>query len=202
MRNLTGRVFEQLAKAQGRLPGVRQDLAKQVLSARTQVMAGFSGLLERLIPTVKIRIHGDYHLGQVLYTGRDVVILDFEGEPARALSERKLKRSPWRDVAGMLRSFHYAAHSAWPKNLALREEEKIALMPWVDKWPQLMTSAFLEAYLESAPGASFMPAAKDREMLLKVFLMEKAVYELGYELNHRPDWSHIPMQGILGLALG
>jgi maltose alpha-D-glucosyltransferase/alpha-amylase len=199
MRNQVGRVYEGLVKAMPRLTPENRELARQVMDARAQVMAVFGRLLERLIPTVKIRIHGDYHLGQVLYTGKDVVILDFEGEPARALSERKLKRSPWRDVAGMIRSFHYAIHSAWPESLALRAEERKHLEPWAELWPDRMSAAYVEAYLEAARGASFVPSRRDWELLLRVFLMEKAVYELGYELNNRPDWVRIPLLGILSL---
>ena len=199
MRNLTARVFEQLGKSISRLPEERQDLARRILAARPQVMDTFGRLLERLIPTLKIRIHGDFHLGQVLYTGKDVVILDFEGEPARALSERKLKRSPVRDVAGMIRSFHYAIHSAWPESLGLRSDDRKAMEPWVEIWPRRMTEAYQAAYREAASGAPFLPAQRDWELLLRVYLMEKAVYELGYELNNRPGWVHIPMLGILGL---
>ena len=199
MRNQVGRVFEGLAKALPRLPEERRELGRMVLEARPRVLGAFAGLLERLIPTVKIRVHGDYHLGQVLYTGKDVVILDFEGEPARSLSERKLKRSPCKDVAGMIRSFHYAIHSAWPQPLALREEERKNLEPWAEIWPERMTAGFLEAYLETAGDAAFVPEPKDWEILMRAYLMEKAVYELGYELNNRPAWAHIPMLGILSL---
>ncbi|HKP97832.1 MAG TPA: maltose alpha-D-glucosyltransferase [Fibrobacteria bacterium] len=199
MRNQVARVYERLSKAMSRLPPGTADLGRKIQENRPKVMSAFGGLLDRLIPTVKIRVHGDYHLGQVLYTGKDVVILDFEGEPARSMSERKLKRSPWKDVAGMLRSFHYAIHSAWPRSVALREEERKALEPWVELWPERMTAGFLEAYLEAAGNAPFVPAERDWEALLRAHLMEKAVYELGYELNNRPDWAHIPMAGILKL---
>jgi maltose alpha-D-glucosyltransferase / alpha-amylase len=199
MRNQVARVYERLSKAMPRLPEPTAELGRKILDGRPKVMGAFGGLLERLIPTVKTRIHGDYHLGQVLYTGKDVVILDFEGEPARSLSERKLKRSPWKDVAGMIRSFHYAIHSAWPRALVLREEERRALDPWIELWPDRMTAGFLEAYLKTAGNAAFVPVEKDWEALLRAHLMEKAVYELGYELNNRPDWAHIPMAGILRL---
>jgi len=202
MRNQVGRVFESLAKALPRLPEERRELGRKVLDGRPRVLEAFAGLLEKLIPTIKIRVHGDYHLGQVLFTGKDVVILDFEGEPARSLSERKLKRSPCKDVAGMIRSFHYAIHSAWPQPLILREEERKALEPWAELWPERMTSEFLGAYLESAGAASFVPEPKDWDVLMRAYLMEKAVYELGYELNNRPAWAHIPMLGILRLLPG
>jgi maltose alpha-D-glucosyltransferase/alpha-amylase len=199
MRNHTARVFERLSKNMPRLPAERAEPGRRVLENRAKVMAAFAGLLDHLIPTVKIRVHGDYHLGQVLMCGDDVTILDFEGEPARPLSERKLKRSPWRDVAGMIRSFHYAIHSAWPKDIGATGADKLALEAKAELWPQAMATAFLEAYLEAAKDAAFIPAAKDREILLRAYLMEKAVYELGYELNNRPDWAHIPMSGILKL---
>jgi maltose alpha-D-glucosyltransferase/alpha-amylase len=199
MRNQVARVYERLSKAMPRLPESTVEMGRRVQESRSKVIAAYAGLLDRLIPTVKIRVHGDYHLGQVLYTGKDVAILDFEGEPARPMSERKLKRSPWKDVAGMLRSFHYAVHSAWPKGVELRPEEKKALDPYVELWPERMSTAFMEAYLETAGSAVFIPAEADRKVLLTAYLMEKAVYELGYELNNRPDWAHIPMAGILKL---
>jgi maltose alpha-D-glucosyltransferase/alpha-amylase len=202
MRNQAARIFERLSKSLARLPVERAELGRRVLEARPKVMGAYAGLLDHLIPTVKIRVHGDYHLGQVLMTGDDVLILDFEGEPARPLSERKLKRSPWRDVAGMIRSFHYAIHSAWPKEEALSGERRAMAEARAGKWPQAMSAAFLKAYLEAAQDAAFIPSERDRDILLRAYLMEKAVYELGYELNNRPDWAHIPMAGILRLAEG
>jgi maltose alpha-D-glucosyltransferase/alpha-amylase len=200
MRNQAARIFERLLKNLPNLPAERAEAGRQVLGARAKVMGAYAGLLDHLIPTVKIRVHGDYHLGQVLMTGDDVLILDFEGEPARPLSERKLKRSPWKDVAGMLRSFHYAVHSAWPKEASLAGEAKAMAEARAEKWPHAMAETFLQAYLETAKNAAFIPSEKDREILLRAYLMEKAVYELGYELNNRPDWAHIPMAGILRLV--
>jgi maltose alpha-D-glucosyltransferase/alpha-amylase len=200
MRNQAARIYERLSKNLPNLPEERAELGRRVLGARSKVMGAYAGLLDHLIPTMKIRVHGDYHLGQVLMTGDDVLILDFEGEPARPLSERKLKRSPWKDVAGMLRSFHYAIHSAWPKEESLSGERKAVAEARAEKWPQAMADSFLRAYLETAKDASFIPPEKDREILLRAYLMEKAVYELGYELNNRPDWAHIPMAGILSLV--
>jgi len=202
MRNQAARIFERLSKSLSRLPQERAELGRRILEARPKVMAAYAGLLDHLIPTVKIRVHGDYHLGQVLMTGDDLLILDFEGEPTRSLSERKLKRSPWKDVAGMLRSFHYAIHSAWPKEEAQGAEAKAMAEARAEKWPQAMAGIFVQAYLETAKDASFVPVGADRDILLKAYLMEKAVYELGYELNNRPDWAHIPMAGILRLVDG
>jgi len=146
---------------------------------------------------VKIRIHGDYHLGQVLFTGNDFVIIDFEGEPARTLSERRIKRSPLRDVAGMIRSFHYAAYASLLKHASVRPEDIPRLETWIGLWYRYVGRTFLKSYLNTAGNASFIP--KDREVLnlmLKAYLLEKAIYEIGYELNNRPDWIIIPLRGI------
>ncbi len=156
-------------------------------------------MLDKKINAARIRCHGDYHLGQVLFTGNDFVIMDFEGEPARSLSERRIKRSPLLDVAGMLRSFHYAAYSAL---FALQDSglvrtddaeyaESLALF-W-DKWVRVK---FLRAYLGSA-APDLLPKNRDElRRLLDAYLLDKAIYELGYELNNRPNWVKIPLQGI------
>ena len=199
MGELTDRICGLLAEVLPRLPEASAAMGRAILADRAVMQGAFAGLRERLIPTVRIRLHGDYHLGQVLYTGADAVILDFEGEPSRPMSERKRKGSPWKDVAGMLRSFHYAIHSAWPKSVVLDAAEKGALEPYVELWPARLGSVFLEAYLATAGKAAFVPDERDRKTLLTAYLMEKAVYELGYELNNRPDWAHIPLAGILRL---
>jgi maltose alpha-D-glucosyltransferase/alpha-amylase len=155
-------------------------------------------LLLAKLSGARIRNHGDYHLGQVLYTGEDFVILDFEGEPARPLSERRLKRSPLRDVAGMLRSLHYAAFAPLLKQKAGSEAFDLAtLEPWARFWVAWASVAFLKAYLAEIGDAAFMPRTRpELRTLLDTFLLEKAIYELGYELNNRPDWVRIPLQGI------
>jgi maltokinase len=136
-----------------------------------------------------IRTHGDYHLGQVILTGRGWVVLDFEGEPARTLPERRQKRSPLRDVAGMLRSFSYVA-AAGPI-LGTR------VMP--EDWESRARAAFLEGYFAEVDPALLPPGQESTEKLLSVFELEKAVYELNYEINNRPDWVGIPVQSILRL---
>jgi maltokinase len=133
-----------------------------------------------------IRTHGDYHLGQTLWSGNDWIILDFEGEPARTLVERRRKRSPLRDVAGMLRSFAYAATAA--------ELTRGAAVP--DDWEERARERFLESYLETVDAALLPPGEAAIERLLAVFELEKAVYELRYELDNRPDWVGIPVTGI------
>jgi maltose alpha-D-glucosyltransferase/alpha-amylase len=178
------------------LPADFRDEAKEVLGAEQEILAREKRLLDRRTNASKIRIHGDYHLGQLLYTGKDFVILDFEGEPARPLSERKLKRSALRDVAGMMRSFQYAAYSAlWQP--AMRKEDVPFLERWADLWYRHMGSVFLESYLQTTGKAIFIPDnSEDLQIMLEAYLLDKAVYEIGYELNNRPAWVVIPVRGI------
>jgi len=171
--------------------------AGNVLALKAEVLGRMEGILERKISAMKTRIHGDYHLGQVLFTGSDFVIIDFEGEPARALSERRLKRSPLRDVAGMVRSFHYAAHAGLLQHPSVRPEDLPYLEPWAAVWYHHLSLIFLRSYKESVGDAPFLPR-DDAEfsILFDAFLLDKAVYELAYELNNRPDWVAIPLKGI------
>jgi maltose alpha-D-glucosyltransferase/alpha-amylase len=211
MRNLVGRVAHQLRK---HLPAVvepAREQAGQVLDMERDLLGRFHFLLERRLTGQRIRVHGDFHLGQVLFTGKDFVLIDFEGEPSRSISERRLKRSALRDVAGMLRSFHYAACSALLGQGGargrspglIREEDVAASQPWGSFWYAWVSSAFLNAYRQTAGAAPFLPADPEEfQMLLDAHLLEKAVYELGYEMNHRPDWVRIPVLGILELMCG
>jgi maltose alpha-D-glucosyltransferase/alpha-amylase len=200
MRNMTSQVFQLLRRGLKDLPeGVRKDAGK-ILDRESDVLNRFRSILSREISAMRIRCHGDYHLGQVLYTGKDFVIMDFEGEPAHALSERRLKRSPLRDVAGMLRSFHYAAYAALfaqRDSGLVRKDDVTYLETWANSWCLWVCVAFLKAYLSTATWGAFLPQNKDElRVLLDTYLLEKAVYELGYELNNRPDWLKIPLRGI------
>jgi maltose alpha-D-glucosyltransferase/alpha-amylase len=155
------------------------------------------------ISAMKIRIHGDFHLGQVLYTGKDFMVIDFEGEPARSLGERRLKRSALRDVAGMIRSFHYAAYAALFKNPGLRPEDREYLEPWIEAIYHYLGGIYLCSYLKTAGEAAFLPRKPEEfTTLFEAFLLEKAVYELGYELNNRPDWVVIPIKGVKYILKG
>ena len=196
MRASLRRAFTFLEKKLSDLRPAFRDEATEVLGAEEEILAREKRLLDRHTNAAKIRIHGDYHLGQLLYTGKDFVILDFEGEPARALSERKLKRSALRDVAGMMRSFQYAAYSAlWQP--AMRSEDVPFLERWADLWYREVSSVFLQSYLKTAADAIFVPQnAEDLQIMLEAYLLDKAVYEIGYELNNRPDWVVIPIRGI------
>src|SRR5262249_41583476 len=149
------------------------------------------------------RVHGDYHLGQVLWVDNDFVILDFEGEPTRTVEERRARQSPLKDVAGMLRSFDYAAFAALFAFTQDRPDDFARLEPWARLWQQWASAACLHAYRARARGAAFLPERhEDFEELLDTFLLEKAFYELVYELNNRPDWVRIPLGGVLALLAG
>ena len=148
----------------------------------------------------KSRVHGDYHLGQVLWSEGDFYLLDFEGEPARPLAERRRKQSPLKDVAGMLRSFGYAAYAAAFSHTATRSSQPDRVEQWARAWQVWASAAFLRGYVAAADGAVFLPADPvQRETLLRLFILDKAFYELNYELNSRPDWARIPLKGILEL---
>ena len=143
----------------------------------------------------RIRIHGDYHLGQVLLTRNDFIIVDFEGEPGSSLEQRRAKQSPMRDVAGMLRSFTYVAHSAL-RDVAHNEVEWAKLAPLAQAWAAEVRAAFLLAYDAQARGASLYGTLQPGHGLLGLFEIEKALYELRYELGNRPGWAGIPLQSI------
>jgi maltose alpha-D-glucosyltransferase/alpha-amylase len=197
MRSLSRRVFLTLSRNLDRLSPADRAAADRVLAAEAEVLARFGRIRERKISASKIRIHGDYHLGQVLFTGKDFMIIDFEGEPARTFSERRLKRSPLRDVAGMIRSFHYASFTALHRHMRNHPADALLLEPWMEAWYTYAGGAFLGAYRKELGGSSLLPeAAAELALMLEAFLLEKAVYELGYELNNRPDWVGIPLRGI------
>ena len=146
----------------------------------------------------KTRLHNDYHLGQVLLSKNDFVITDFEGEPARPLEERRRKHSPLRDVAGMLRSFDYAMNAALFDALTERPtdaHDRVARAARL--WQTHAVQAFLEAYDETARASGLASPVAERSGLLELFLLEKAVYELRYEIDNRPEWTRIPLRGLI-----
>jgi maltose alpha-D-glucosyltransferase/alpha-amylase len=210
MRSLAARVLKLLERQLPELPPAVRGEAAQVVAAEASMRERFARLLGDKVGATRIRCHGDYHLGQVLYTGKDFVILDFEGEPARPLSERRLKRSPFRDVAGMVRSFQYAAYArlfeeSAPGGFGAIEPQDLPVFEsWAQYWQRWVSAAFLSAYLDRAGAASFVPRQPSEvALLLDVYTLEKALYEVAYELNNRPDWVRIPLAGIrelLGLS--
>jgi maltose alpha-D-glucosyltransferase/alpha-amylase len=202
LRRQAASVFEVLKGSMSQLPDDVIDIAALVLSRRRPILDHFRLLATDSLNAERTRIHGDYHLGQILRSKTDFVILDFEGEPARPMAERRAKQSPLKDVAGMLRSFSYAAYATLINYTARRPEDLGRLEPWARLWERSIAAEFLRAYREKALGAKFLPSDdNDFRKLLDAHLLDKALYELLYELNNRPAWVRIPLLGILSLPL-
>ncbi|MFH1646230.1 MAG: maltose alpha-D-glucosyltransferase [Chloroflexota bacterium] len=203
LRGFAIRTLQLLRERLRYLPEDCREDAKAVLDLQDTIIERYNRVRRGKIKASRIRCHGDYHLGQVLFTGKDFVIIDFEGEPARSLSERRLKRSPLRDVAGMIRSFHYAAHTALLKQapqLPKPEDILPLLEHWAQYWYVWVSVDFLNTYLDIIGQTGLLPEDPDQlKTLLDAFLLDKAIYEVGYELNNRPDWVKVPLQGIIQL---
>jgi maltose alpha-D-glucosyltransferase/alpha-amylase len=205
------KALDLLASSMESIPAADRERANAVLAQRDQIIARIEACAKVVPQGMKIRIHGDYHLGQVLVTRNDFIIIDFEGEPGHSLEQRRAKQSPLRDVAGMMRSFAYVQQSAL-RSVAHNETEAARLAPLARGWELEVRTAFLSAYDAAArePGAG-QPGAGESNAgplvlyellqpghgLLGMFELEKALYELRYELGNRPSWVGIPLQGIL-----
>jgi maltose alpha-D-glucosyltransferase/alpha-amylase len=178
------------------IPAADRDKANDVLAHQDRLIARLEASATEETQGQKIRIHGDYHLGQVLVTRNDFVIVDFEGEPGHSIEQRRAKQSPLRDVAGMLRSFSYVEHSAL-RTVAHSDVEFSKLSPLAKAWATEVRAAFISAYDAEARSTSMYSTLQPGRGLLGLFELEKALYELRYELNNRPTWAGIPLQGIL-----
>jgi maltose alpha-D-glucosyltransferase/alpha-amylase len=193
-RKLVKDRFNLLEASMTKLTPAVQQVANQVLALETEILECFSEVYQLKMKAVKTRIHGDYHLGQVLFTGKDFVIIDFEGEPGLSFSERRLKKNPLKDVAGMMRSIHYAAFGKILLNENYRERDLEFLEGWAEQWQHYVSRFYLGSYMERMGMGTTL--SKEDDVLIRTFLLEKAIYELGYELNGRPDWTIIPLRGI------
>ncbi len=201
MRGLSGNIFPTLRRKIPTLSDDVKEIAQYVADSEQEVVRRFRMVIDHKIGGTRTRCHGDFHLGQVLTTGRDFSFIDFEGEPARSLGERRLKRSPLTDVAGMLRSFHYAAYSTFfeaQRTGLIRSEDVPSLDQWARSWNLWISAHYLSGYL-AVPGIDrILPRDQsDIQVLLDAYMLEKAVYEVGYEMNSRPDWLSIPLNGII-----
>jgi maltose alpha-D-glucosyltransferase / alpha-amylase len=192
-----------LRRGMTQLPDNTVDTAALLLSRRLELFARARAIASATPADAgqRIRIHGDYHLGQVLRSRSDYVILDFEGEPARGLAQRRAKQSPLKDVAGMLRSFSYAAYAALSAFAQRRPDDAKNLEPWATLWQNAVSTEFLRAYRDTinATNPDLIPQAGQSQLLLNAYLLEKSLYELLYELDNRPTWVRIPLAGILAL---
>ncbi len=193
-------VFDMLKRNLSSLPDDAVEPAALVLGRRREILDRLRALQGAPMDGLRIRIHGDYHLGQVLRVKSDFVILDFEGEPARPLEERRAKQSPLKDVAGMLRSFSYGAYATLTSWAARHGEDIARLEPWARLWERATAAEFLRGYREATRDAAFLPSSlANFQQLLNAFRLSKALYEVSYELNNRPAWIRIPLLGILSL---
>ena len=194
--------LDALTAKQAELHGDAQKTAAAILAARSKLLAPTAALAgDAHNFGARIRIHGDFHLGQLLRSHEDFLIVDFEGEPARSLDERRRKQPPLRDVAGMLRSFSYAARAGLERHAQRRPEQAAALAPWATLWENAVAHSFLLGYREAiAARPELLPQGHTAQTLLLALLLEKASYELMYELNNRPAWLPIPLNGLLAIA--
>ncbi|ARV59551.1 maltose alpha-D-glucosyltransferase [Nostocales cyanobacterium HT-58-2] len=202
-RNLTGQVFLVLQDQLKKLPANTQELARSVLNRQQDILGRYQLLLNQKITAMRTRYHGDYNLARVQYTGKDFIILDFEGREGRSLSERRMKRSPLRDVAGMLLSFHYASVQGLRSEIEsgmVRPGELPQIEAWSQFWSTWVSVTFLKSYLETASKDNFLPkTTSELQVLLDGFVLQKTVAALGSELKNRPNWVDIPLQLILQL---
>jgi maltose alpha-D-glucosyltransferase/alpha-amylase len=202
-RNHLTHHFQILQRELKNLPDSAKPLAERVLGMRDTMLARFRTVHQSALDTVRIRCHGNYHLGHVLYTGKDFVILDFEGEPGRSLSERRIKRPVLRDVAAMIRSLDYASQAVLFQQReagTLQEEQLRAIRPWAEFWSRRMSAGFLGAYLETVRDSNLVPKSKTGiSVLLDAFVLDRALTEMGHDVIQRPNWLHVSLQSILQL---
>jgi maltose alpha-D-glucosyltransferase/alpha-amylase len=189
--------LDRLERRRDALPELARADADRLLAQRDRLLARIGTHASDRSESAKTRLHGDYHLGQVLLVQNDFVVTDFEGEPSRTMAERTQKHSPLRDVAGMLRSFDYAMHAALFNFIAERPDTREAVEPAGRRWQDQAVTAFLEGYDEVARAGGLASVRPELNGLLELFVLEKALYELKYEVDNRPDWVRIPLTGLL-----
>jgi maltose alpha-D-glucosyltransferase/alpha-amylase len=208
MRNLAGKLFGRLEGAKNRFAEPVRSLLDRLLELHDAVLKQFGTVLDSSITGYRIRCHGNYHLLQLLYTGKDFLVTDFERATSQTIGERRIKRSPLRDVASMVRSFDYAvmsvlfglANSKGRPPGVIRPEDLQAVQPWAVTWYNLVAQAYVGEYLKRIEPAGLLPAPDKRAgRLLDVFLLEQALREVDFELSNRPDWVTIPLHGALRL---
>ena len=167
---------------------------------KNEIVTMLKRIDDQQINVTKIRIHGDCHLGQILFTAKGFIIVDFEGKLASSFNERRLKCCPLREVAGMVRSFHYAAYGSSLLNTQIRSEDIKAFLPFIELWFHHVNDFFIKSYMKTLNDAPNIPDNNEHiGILLETFLLKRAIYELNYELNYRLDWILMPLQGIMSI---
>ena len=194
MQSLVREAYQTKQKNLEMLPNAVREKAKFLLDRKEDVLKKLKRIYNKKLDVLKIRIHGNYHLGQVLFTGKDIAINDFGGDPIRTYSERRLKRSPLRDVASMIRSLNHAAYDGFLKTNQVQEPEIESLLPFAILWHHYMAGFFLKAYIEEVKDTGFIPKdEQDLAMMLETYLLERSIYDLNVELNTRPAWAIVPL---------
>jgi len=194
-QSLVREVFSNQGKNLKKLTAEDSMKAEQILDRKNEVMNVFKGIYTKKLDLVKIRIHGNLDLSQILLTGKDLMIRGFGGDPSKSFSQRRIKRAALRDVAQMIRTFHYAAYAALFRNTQIRKEDYNKLIPYARWWTHYVTGFYLHSYIETVKGDAFIPKEKeDIELMLRVFLLEKALHSFNHEMNNRPDWVKVPIE--------
>jgi maltose alpha-D-glucosyltransferase/alpha-amylase len=190
-------VSKLLEQSLSKLPEADRGLAERAAHGTREIDKRLKAIIGSKLDVLRIRCHGDYHLGQVLYTGKDFCIIDFEGEPGREIAERRFKRCALKDVAGMVRSLNYASVAALRQGPG-RSEDVEVLRHWAEVWYNAAAASYLRGYFERVKGEGIVPPGpEDKSLLLDFYLLEKCLYELEYELNNRPAWVGIPLRGLV-----
>jgi maltose alpha-D-glucosyltransferase/alpha-amylase len=200
MLGQVNRAFEALRNRVRTLTSPAQEEARALLDREPDIRANLQPLRDERVFATRIRHHGDYHLGNILFTGKDVVITNFEGDCTRPISERRIKRSPLRDVAGMLRSFHYVAHAVLfghVPGIIPRHDGQTELEHWAHIWYSWVGAIFLAGYLEASQNGAFLPRSqRETSTMLRAYMIEKSAFEIMHELEQRPDWIRIAVRGL------
>ena len=194
MQSLVREAYQTKQRNLEMLPNAVRGKAKLLMNRREDILRKLKRIYNKKLDVSKTRIHGNYHLGQILFTGKDIAINDFGGDPIRSYSERRIKRSPLRDVAGIIRSLNYVAYEGFLKTNQVQQGEIESLLPFAQMWHHYMTGFFMSAYLEEVSGTGLVPSDQgDLAMMLDTYMMERAIYDLNTELNNRPAWSIVPL---------
>jgi maltose alpha-D-glucosyltransferase/alpha-amylase len=203
MRNLAVQSLDELRRGLERVPAAVRPEAQELLGLEVEIVKSLRAVYERPFRAKRIRCHGDFHLGEVLFTGKDFLFIGFEGDRARPVGERRIKRSPLRDVAGMIRSFDYISAMALLKQLelgTLQEKDLPTVEPWANLWYHWVSAIYLKAYLAGVENTDLLPRSRETwPTMLQAHLLEKTFYEAGYELKHRPHLLRIPLRALLAM---
>jgi maltose alpha-D-glucosyltransferase/alpha-amylase len=198
MQSLVRETFQKLYNKSDDLPASMKQVVGLLAGRKDDILNLLKHIYSKKMDVQKIRIHGNFELQKILLTGKDIVVQDFGGNTARSYSERRLKRSPMKDVADMVTSIYYVAHEGFFENNHVPKEDINSLLPFADQWAFFMSSFFMNAYLQTLNANLFIPNTKeDREMFMETYLLEKALYHFNYELSYRPSHLRVPMQIIL-----